>query len=174
MVNYCQYSVPGVLVLHIATMTEAPVSPVAPKGAPRAQETALDAERSTPPSLSSNEHINNEKGPALNNTTVDLDRAAETGDGYVLDEATLRQKLGLAADVPLKKSKKGVVLIPQPTDDPEDPLNWTALKKAAILLVLGVNAATSDYSAATGASALLPQATQWQTDPNTVNHATAG
>lgn len=33
---------------------------------------------------------------------------------------------------------------------------------------------TSDYSAATGASALLAQAEEWHISPNTVNHATAG
>ena len=98
---------------------------------------------------------------------------AETS-GYVLDEAKLREKFGLAPDVPLKKSRKGDVLIPQPTDDAEDPLNWSRWKKAAILVVIGVNAATSDYSAATGASALIPQAQHWHISPNKVNHATAG
>lgn len=104
---------------------------------------------------------------------VDLDRVGET-EGYVLDEAKLKAKLGLAPDVALKKSSKGVVLIPQPTDDPQDPLNWPRWKKSAILLVVAVNACTADYSAATGGSALLPQAQEWHISPNEVNHATAG
>ena len=134
-----------------------------------------DLERSSPAaSLSSGEQHHNEKHVARVNATIDLDRVAETGDGYVLDEAVLRSRLGLAADVSLKKSAKGEVLIPQPSDDPEDPLNWSRWKKAGILLVIGVNAATSDYSAATGASALIPQAQHWRINPNEVNHATAG
>lgn len=129
---------------------------------------------SSPPSLSSVEAgAEAEKSVTAQATTVDLDRIGET-EGYVLDEAQLRAKLGLAPDVPLKKSKEGIVLIPQPTADPEDPLNWSRLKKTLILVVIAVNACTADYSAATGASALIPQAQQWHISPNTVNHATAG
>lgn len=127
---------------------------------------------STPPSISSAEADNKEK-TAPKSTTLDLDRVGET-EGYVLDEAQLKEKLGLAPDVALKKSKGGVVLIPQPTEDPEDPLNWSRWKKSLILLVIAVNACTADYSAATGASALIPQAEEWRISPNTVNHATAG
>jgi hypothetical protein len=123
-------------------------------------------------SVSSAEPVEGEK-PVTHPTTVDLERVGET-EGYVLDEAQLREQLGLGADVSLKKSKKGVVLIPQPTDDPVDPYNWSPLKKGLILLVLAVNACTADYSAATGASALLPQAQEWHISPNKVNHATAG
>ena len=103
---------------------------------------------------------------------VDLDRAGETG-GYVLDEAVLKKQLGLAPDAVLKK-RGNVVLIPQPTDDPEDPLNWPEWKKHLILLVIAVTGCTADYSAATGASALLPQAEEWHISPNIVNRATAG
>jgi hypothetical protein len=45
---------------------------------------------------------------------VDLDRIGEE-DGYVLDEAILKQRLGLPVDAVLKKAKDGkTVLIPQP------------------------------------------------------------
>jgi len=37
----------------------------------------------------------------------------------------------------LKTSKDGkTILIPQPSDDPNDPLNWTWMKKHAVLLAL--------------------------------------
>ncbi len=154
-------------------MADEPTSPVSIKPAPEttAAETTPEAERSTG-SLSSGEH-HNEKGVPQTSTALDLDRVGES-DGYILDEAAIREKYKLARDVPLKKSTDGKVLIPQPTDDPEDPLNWTRLKKALILLVIGINAATSDYSAATGASALIVQAQDWRISPNTVNHATYG
>ncbi len=134
---------------------------------PEPQATAASAT----PSVSSAD-ADKEK-PVAKSATIDLDRVGET-EGYVLDEAQLKAKLGLAPDVALKKSKKGVVLIPQPTEDPEDPLNWPRWKKSLILVVIAVNACTADYSAATGASALIPQAEEWHISPNTVNHATAG
>lgn len=60
-----------------------------------------------------------EKGNVAITSTVDLDHAGET-KGYVLDEETLKDQLQLAPDAILKKSKNGkVVLIPQPTDDPQ-------------------------------------------------------
>ena len=123
-------------------------------------------------SQSSLSNQGNEK-PGAAPGIVDVERAGEA-QGYVLDEAKLKEQLGLGADAHLKKAKDGKVLIPQPSDSPDDPLNWSTMKKFAILVVLSVNAATADYSAATGASALLPQAEQWRISPNVVNHATAG
>jgi len=104
---------------------------------------------------------------------VDLERLGEE-QGYALDETVLKQHLGLSPDAVLKKSPKGVVLIPQPSDDPRDPLNWSVWKKRSILIMLALASFTCDYSAATGASALLAQAAQWHISPNVVNHATAG
>jgi hypothetical protein len=50
---------------------------------------------------------------------VDLDRIGEQ-DGFILDEATLKQRLSLPADTVLKKAKDGkTVLIPQPRWVPE-------------------------------------------------------
>ena len=105
---------------------------------------------------------------------IDLDRVGET-QGYILDEEKLRAQLDLPANAILKKTRDGKhVLIPQPSDDPEDPLNWPEWKKHLILLVIAVGACSADYSAATGASALIPQAKEWRVSSNTVNHATAG
>ncbi|EXJ79022.1 hypothetical protein A1O3_08523 [Capronia epimyces CBS 606.96] len=152
------------------TVTEAAQEEKAATATPDvpSKEASKVASTSLPPSISSEE-----EKPRPSVATVDLDRIGET-QGYVLDEAKLREQYGLAPNVPLKKSKKGVVLIPQPTDDPDDPLNWPAWKKGLILVVLAVNACTSDYSAATGASALIPQAQEWHISPDKVNHATAG
>lgn len=130
------------------------------------------ASPSSQPSLSSAEATTTEKSNT-NVAALDLERVGET-QGYILDEAQLKEKLGLAPDAVLKKGKHDVVLIPQPSDDPEDPLNWSPTKKALILVVLAVVACTADYSAATGGSALLPQAQEWHISPDEVNHATAG
>lgn len=50
------------------------------------------------------------------------------------------------------------VLIPQPSSDPNDPLNWSRLKKHVILLVITVVAFLPDFGSSIGVVTLLPQA----------------
>jgi hypothetical protein len=50
------------------------------------------------------------------------------------------------------------VLIPQSSDDPNDPLNWSWNKKHLILFVVSLAAFLPDYGSATGAVTLLGQA----------------
>lgn len=90
-----------------------------------------------------------EKATGTDAAELDLERIGEE-QGYVLDEALLKEKLGLAADAQLKKAPDGTVLIPQPSDDPRDPLNWSPWKKRSVMIMLAIVAFTSDYSAATG------------------------
>ena len=104
-----------------------------------------------------------EAGPPVTEKTanvqeIDLDKVGET-QGYVLDEAILKEQLGLGADAVIKTAKDGrTVLIPQPTDDPRDPLNWPQWKKHMTLFVVCIAACVGDYGSATGAITLLPQA----------------
>lgn len=49
-------------------------------------------------------------------------------------------------------------LIPQPSEDPADPLNWSQRKKTVILFVVAFAALLPDYGSATGAVTLIPQA----------------
>lgn len=49
-------------------------------------------------------------------------------------------------------------LIPQPSDDPNDPLNWSSRKKNICLFIVAATALLPDYGSATGAVTLLPQA----------------
>jgi hypothetical protein len=101
----------------------------------------------------------NNGGEKTNTDNLDLDHIGET-QGYVLDEATLRRQLGLSADAKLKTTEDGkTVLIPQPSDDPRDPLNWPAWRKHVTLLVICIAGAMGDYGSATGAITLLPQVT---------------
>jgi hypothetical protein len=59
----------------------------------------------------------------------------------------------------LKTTKDGhTVLIPQPSDDPQDPLNWSPVKKHVILFIISFAAFLPDYGSATGAVTLIPQA----------------
>jgi hypothetical protein len=59
----------------------------------------------------------------------------------------------------LETAKDGhTVLIPQPSDDPRDPLNWSPVKKHVILFIISFAAFLPDYGSATGAVTLIPQA----------------
>jgi hypothetical protein len=59
----------------------------------------------------------------------------------------------------LKTAKDGhTILIPQPSEDPFDPLNWSPVKKHVILFIISFAAFLPDYGSATGAVTLIPQA----------------
>jgi MFS family permease len=107
------------------------------------------------------------------NSSVDVEQL-RTQHAHALDEAALRRELGLPDDAVLKKSPEGIVLIPQPTDDPRDPLNWGLWKKRTVMIMLAITAFTCDFSAAIGSPAIIPQAREWNTVPAMVNRATAG
>lgn len=66
------------------------------------------------------------------------------------------------------------VLIPQPSSDVNDPLNWSYLRKHAILLVVAATAFLPDYGSAVGAVTLIPQSAEWGLSPDTVNHSQVG
>ena len=79
-------------------------------------------------------------------------------DGYVLDARQLENEKGVSEGA-LKTAKDGhTVLIPQPSEDPQDPLNWTVSKKHVILAVMSASAFIADYGSAMGAVTVLPQA----------------
>lgn len=80
-----------------------------------------------------------------------VDEEKEAKEGYTLD-ATLYESdnLKLAGD-------GRTVLIPQPSDDPEDPLNWPRKKKLAILFTMSTIAFLPEFGSATGIPAIVPQ-----------------
>lgn len=53
---------------------------------------------------------------------------------------------------PLKKNKDGVILLPQPSDSPNDPLNWSAWRKTwhflVVCFITGLTAAISNDAGA--------------------------
>ena len=59
----------------------------------------------------------------------------------------------------LKKTADGrIALIPQPSNSPDDPLNWSPAKKAITLAIIGFIAFLPDYTAGTGIVTVIPQA----------------
>lgn len=73
--------------------------------------------------------------------------------GYALDAAAL----GNAGNLKLA-SDGHTILIPQPSSDPFDPLNWSQFKKHLILFIISACAFLPDYGAVTGNVVLLTQA----------------
>ena len=73
-------------------------------------------------------------------------------DGYVVDA-------GETGETDLKLAADGhTILIPQASDDPNDPLNWSVIRKHVVLFIIAFSAFLPDYGSATGAVTLLPQA----------------
>ncbi|KAI9705223.1 MAG: hypothetical protein M1820_005370 [Bogoriella megaspora] len=103
---------------------------------------------------------------------LDLEAIGER-EGYIVDlklidkEDSRYQNLKLAPD-------GHTVLIPQPSDDANDPLNWSWRKKHIILFVISATAFLPDYGSATGAVTLLPQSKIWGLSEDYVNHSQAG
>ncbi|MCJ1386352.1 hypothetical protein MMC17_009478 [Xylographa soralifera] len=90
-------------------------------------------------------------------------------EGYVLDA----HKLG--ANSTLKTTSDGsIILRPQPSDSPGDPLNWSQWKKHILLLVISATAFLPDYGGAAGAVALIPQAVDWNMTQEGVLQALIG
>lgn len=73
---------------------------------------------------------------------------------HVLDVHQLQGRDGA-----VKTASDGkTVLIPQPTTDPNDPLNWSPIKKHIILTVISIVAFMPDFGSSMGIVTLLPQA----------------
>lgn len=82
-----------------------------------------------------------------------IDEAREVLEGYVLDPSRYPDH---AAG--LKTTPDGrYVLIPQPLDTPDDPLNWSPRKKLLILTIVAYISFLADYIASNGITAVIPQ-----------------
>lgn len=107
------------------------------------------------------------------NEKIDLDRLGEQ-EGYILDVQAFREgRHHAAANLKLAADGK-TVLIPQPSDDPHDPLNWSQARKNACLFIISCCAFLPDYGSATGAVTLLAQAQIWGMTEDEVNHSQVG
>lgn len=72
----------------------------------------------------------------------------------------------------LKLAKDGhTVLIPQPTEDPNDPLNWSWRKKHLMLAIVSFTAFLGDYGSGAGIPLIVLQGEEWGLSPAKVNEA---
>lgn len=63
------------------------------------------------------------------------------------------------------------MLVPQPSNDPNDPLNFSQTKKNLILIVISIAAFIGDFQAGAAIPCILPQAVEWHLTPTHVNYA---
>ncbi len=105
--------------------------------------------------------------------TEDIEKTSVIGQALVKDSDSQEDKIhefkesvgyevnvdGAERDDTFKLAKDGRTrLIPQPSEDPADPLNWPQRKKNLILFIVAFAALLPDYGSATGAVTLIPQA----------------
>ena len=84
---------------------------------------------------------------------LDTDLQYGSHSGYVLDATRLNQN-----DTTKLSRDKRMILIPQPGDDPNDPLNWSQYRKNLTLALVCACTFLPDYGSVTGAITLIPQA----------------
>ncbi|RMZ10337.1 hypothetical protein D0860_03863 [Hortaea werneckii] len=89
--------------------------------------------------------------------------------GYVLDADKVTTD-----DVSLKTAKDGhTILVPQPSENPNDPLNWPWWKKHAILLTISFVSFLPDFGTAMGSVTQIPQAKAWHMSKATIQESVA-
>lgn len=72
----------------------------------------------------------------------------------------------------LKLAKDGhTVLIPQPTTDPNDPLNWSWTRKHLMLAIVSTTAFLGDYGSGSGIPLIVLQGEEWGLSPSKVNES---
>jgi hypothetical protein len=110
---------------------------------------------------------------ALN--VVDVEVQSKGTSNAVDTEAQLAVTTDANSDLNLKKASDGMtILIPQPSDDPEDPLNWSWGKKHAIMLALGFSALLTDWGMTWGSVLFELQAIEWNMDIVSVSNSLSG
>jgi MFS family permease len=74
----------------------------------------------------------------------------------------------------VKTTKDGIVLIPQPSDDPNDPLNWSWLKKHAVFIALLPGCLFTDGVITWGSTLFEAQAQDWHMSVPAVANSISG
>lgn len=92
--------------------------------------------------------------PVRYNIDMDLDEIGET-KGYIFDISFIEDK-SLVENLKLAHGGH-TILIPRPSDDLNDLLNWSSWKNHTMLVVISLLAWLPDYGRSTGAITLLPQ-----------------
>jgi hypothetical protein len=72
---------------------------------------------------------------------------------------------------PLKTTSNGVILIPQPSEDPRDPLNWSMTKKIATLAIVSFASCINLAQSIANQASFVPQAALYHVQPVEVSYS---
>ncbi|KAH7882827.1 MFS general substrate transporter [Phlebopus sp. FC_14] len=98
----------------------------------------------------------------------------QAGGRLVIDPQQAKVEFGEALASRLKLSQDGSkVLWPQPTDDPNDPQNWSYWRKALHLLIITMAAIVPDFDSGIGIAAVFGLAAQYNTTTSVINDETS-
>ncbi|EGO03525.1 hypothetical protein SERLA73DRAFT_83573 [Serpula lacrymans var. lacrymans S7.3] len=111
----------------------------------------------------------------LDDEKVDLFSYHELRAGrLVIDPEQAKVELGEVLYSKLKLTADGTkVLWPQPTDDPNDPQNWSDRRKAVQLIVITLASFIPDFDSGIGIAALFPLSVQFNTTTGVINNLTS-
>ncbi|KAL5513332.1 hypothetical protein ACEPAH_3731 [Sanghuangporus vaninii] len=114
-----------------------------------------------------------ESSPGI--SEVDLENYYEENAGsLVVDPAEARIEFGENIASKLKLSRDGTkVLWPQPSDDPEDPQNWSDRRKLLHLLIITLAAIVPDFQSGIGIAGIFALAEQYNTTTGVINNLTS-
>ncbi|KAL8707412.1 MAG: hypothetical protein Q9220_007557 [cf. Caloplaca sp. 1 TL-2023] len=101
--------------------------------------------------------------------TTQMNEGNEALDGYILDP---RHYVGDVSR--LKTSSDGFILIPQPLDTDDDPLNWSPRKKWVILAIVAYIAGQADYMGGSAIITVIPQTFEWHLTQVAAQRAVVG
>jgi hypothetical protein len=106
----------------------------------------------------------------MNATQAEKDHYGVDSDVVLLDTGAAHLESGQLSNIKLAKDGH-TVLIPQPTSDPNDPLNWSWRRKHLMLAVVSVTAFLGDYGSGAGIPLIVIQGEEWGLSPAKVNEA---
>ncbi|KAK7451020.1 hypothetical protein VKT23_012696 [Stygiomarasmius scandens] len=92
----------------------------------------------------------------------------------VVDPEEAKIEFGEVFTSKLKLSRDGTkILWPQPTDSPNDPLNWSDRKKAMHLFIITLAAIVPDFDSGIGIAAIFALSEQFNTTTGVINNMTS-
>ena len=98
--------------------------------------------------------LSEKTAPVQDSREIQVNELQEALDGYVLDPSKYPDNAAGLKTTPDRQ----YVLIPQPSDSPRDPLNWSSQKKSYMLAIVSYIAALADYTGGTAIITIIPQA----------------
>jgi hypothetical protein len=126
-------------------------------------------------SLNEKDAVLPSEDPGAISPDIDLSTYHEKRAGrLVLDPTEAHIEFGDEVASRLKLSPDGkTVLWPQPTDDPEDPQNWSEWRKAVQLAIITLAAVVPDFDSAIGIASIFALAKQYDTTTGVINDLTS-